>query len=151
MLLSQTSKTALRAVLFLATRAEGEVTLGREIAEAEDIPLPTLSKILHALGHHGIVQATRGRNGGYALVRAPGQIKIGEIVEAVDGPRRLSRECILGLDSCSDEQSCALHATWKRFRSELETRLWTLTLEDANHTLIAKRQAHAKGALAETS
>ena len=143
MLLSQTSKTALRAVLFLATRGEGEVTLGRDIAEKEDIPLPTLAKILHALGHHGIVQATRGRNGGYALLRAPGDIRVGEIVEAVDGPRRVSRSCILGLDTCTDDQSCALHDTWKRFRTELETRLWTLTLEDANRTLTAKRTAQA--------
>lgn len=145
MLLSSTSGQALRALLFLAAQEDDTPVLGREIARVEGIPGPSLAKILHALNAHGLVRSTRGPGGGYALSRAPEAIMVGEVVAAIEGPRDFSKTCILGLDACSDENPCALHGQWRRFREALEKQLWKLSLAEAARTLQEKRAGTAAG------
>ena len=67
-MLSFTKKTdyALIALAYLAQR-EGMVSSAREIAEAHDLPLALLMKILKGLHQQGIVKSARGTNGGYKL------------------------------------------------------------------------------------
>ncbi len=76
---------ACRAVLELALRYKGErpVRIGH-IAKAQNIPKNFLLQLMMRLKGAGIVQSARGMNGGYFLVRRPGQITLGEVIRAVD-------------------------------------------------------------------
>jgi len=73
------------AALELAARYKGErpVRIG-QIAKAQNIPKNFLLQLMMRLKGAGIVQSTRGMNGGYFLVRRPGQITLGDVVRAVD-------------------------------------------------------------------
>jgi len=76
---------ACRAVLELALRYKGDrpVRIG-QIAKAQNIPKNFLLQLMMRLKGAGIVQSARGMNGGYFLVRRPGQITLGEVIRAVD-------------------------------------------------------------------
>jgi Rrf2 family protein len=76
---------AVRAALQLASAPDGPVK-GETIAQAQDIPLRFLENILAELRHAGLVQSQRGAEGGYWLVRKPSEVKIADIIRAVEGP-----------------------------------------------------------------
>jgi len=138
-LFSPTAKHALRATIHLAAREGNGPVLGRSIAEAEQIPKPFLSKILHDLRVKGLVKTTKGPGGGYELARPARDVKVMEVVEAIDGPLELTSTCILGLDECNEEAPCALHDSWHAFREQLQSSVIDLTLNDAAATLLRKR------------
>jgi Rrf2 family protein len=103
--------------------------LAKDIAECSGVPLPYLSKILSGLRGSGIVLAKRGYRGGFRLARPGDQINLLEVVEAIDGPKWDSR-CLLGLEECSDEQSCPVHASWIRGRQAIKAKLRQTRLRD---------------------
>ncbi len=76
---------ALRAALELAAAGEGP-TKGEQISQAQDIPLKFLENILLELRHHGLVQSQRGAEGGYWLARPAEEIKLADVLRAVEGP-----------------------------------------------------------------
>ena len=82
---SAKSDYAVRALLELAVSGEGPVK-GERLAQAQGIPLKFLENILIDLRHAGIVRAQRGADGGYWLARPAGEITIGEVIRAVEGP-----------------------------------------------------------------
>ncbi|RUS64986.1 Rrf2 family transcriptional regulator [Pseudorhodobacter sp. E13] len=63
--------------------AEGLVSLS-EISKRQDISLPYLEQLFVKLRRSGLVEAVRGPGGGYKLARAPSDIRISEIMEAVE-------------------------------------------------------------------
>jgi Rrf2 family protein len=131
----------LRALIYLAGKDSPSPVLVREIAEASDVPHPTLAKILHSLRGRGLVRSTKGPGGGYQLARPGDQMRVADVIEAVDGKVDLERVCVLGLDACSDEASCALHDVWKLFRHNYNSMISSMTLRDAADVLKAKRAA----------
>lgn len=140
MIHSPTCQHALRALIYLASRNPGSPILVRDIAEAARVPRQSLAKILHGLRNKGLVKSTKGPGGGYRLAQPPGETKIVDVIEAVDGPVRLTKSCILGLDECNDEESCALHDYWKLFRGQYYAAISRMTLEDAAASLNQKRK-----------
>ena len=76
---------ALRASLELAAAGKGPMK-GESIAQAQDIPLKFLENILLELRHAGLVQSQRGADGGYWLARPPEEIKLADVIRAVEGP-----------------------------------------------------------------
>jgi Rrf2 family protein len=76
---------AVRAMLELATVDDGLVK-GEQIARSQRIPLKFLENILIDLRHAGLVHAQRGAEGGYRLARDPGDVTLGEVIRAVEGP-----------------------------------------------------------------
>ncbi len=139
MLFSPTAKHAIRALIHLATKEGEGPILGKEIAETEQIPKPFLAKILHDLRVKGLIRTTKGPGGGYQLARPSEQIRLIEIINAIDGELDLESMCILGLDSCDDHQQCALHEPWSTFRDLFSSTITDLTLAEAAVVLIRKR------------
>jgi DNA-binding IscR family transcriptional regulator len=70
-------------------------------------------------------------------------IKVGEVMEAIDGVLDLSNVCILGLDRCDDEACCALHETWTAFRQQFAATASQLSLKEAAATLTEKGRTHS--------
>jgi Rrf2 family protein len=111
-MLSQTAEYALRAVLYLAERADdGTVRVG-EMAQALRIPRNYLSKILHRLARAGVLTSTRGKTGGFQLAVAAERLRLSEIVAPFDRVDE-RRRCLLGRPQCSDRTACAAHSRWK--------------------------------------
>ncbi len=96
---SQTVEYALRAVAFLAGEAPAARTTD-PIAAATRVPKPYLSKVLQQLVREGVVQSQRGVGGGMSLVKAPAELTILEVVNAVEPIARI-RQCPFGLRSAS--------------------------------------------------
>jgi Rrf2 family nitric oxide-sensitive transcriptional repressor len=103
---SQTVEYALRAVVHLASEAPGGRTTD-QIAKVTRVPRAYLSKVLQSLAHGGIVNSQRGLGGGMTLARAPDELTILEVVNAVEPIRRI-RSCPLGL-AAHGVQLCPLH------------------------------------------
>ena len=114
MLLSQACKYGLRAMVRLAANGEAPA-LSRDIAHALQIPEHFLAKILQDLSRNRLLESFKGRGGGFRLARAPGTIKLLEVVEAIEGPQ-FGQSCLLGLPRCSDEAPCPLHYQWSDLR-----------------------------------
>lgn len=144
MVFSPTSQHALRALIYLATHQDAGPSLGRTIAEEEQVPRQFLSKILHSLRNAGLVKSTMGPGGGYELARPADKISVEEVVEAIEGPLHLSEGCILGLDECSDKNPCALHDRWKTFRTGFVESIHKMSLLEASTNLVDKRKPSKK-------
>jgi Rrf2 family protein len=97
---------ALRAAVYLAGQA-GSPQTNEQIARATKVPAAYLSKVLQSLNRAGLVQAQRGVRGGFSLARAPGELTILEVVNAVDPIQRI-RTCPLALKS-HGVRLCPLH------------------------------------------
>ena len=83
--LSAKAVYGLTAVLELASCYNRGPVQIKDIAEAHDIPQHYLEQLLVVLKKSGIVESFRGAQGGYALARAPFEIKVIEIVSCLDG------------------------------------------------------------------
>jgi Rrf2 family protein len=141
MIHSPTCQHALRALIYLAEKDAPGPVLVREIADAAGVPRQSLAKILHGLRNQGLVRSTKGPGGGYQLARSGEFMRVVDVIEAVDGRVELDQSCILGLDRCTDQASCALHDVWKLFRDNYRTTITNMTLRDAAHALKRKRLA----------
>lgn len=84
--MSVKSDYAARAVLGLAKHFPIEAALKVEdLASDQDIPAKYLVQILNELKTQGIARSVRGKEGGYLLARAPGEITLGQVLRAVHG------------------------------------------------------------------
>ena len=126
---SQTAQYALQAMIYLASRTDGVPVLGQEISETVGIPQNYLSKIMHTLGHVGLVVAKRGKTGGYLLASDPGDIRIRSAIEAFDNLESL-KYCVLGRMECSEESPCTAHEGWKEIVTLLNEFIENTTIAD---------------------
>ena len=127
--LNRESDYGLRAMIYLAQEPPETVLTMNQIAEAGDLPVGFLAKILQKLVRHGLLQSFRGRQRGYSLARDASEIKLRELLEAIEGPDLLDR-CLFWGHRCGEENPCLLHREWAQVKSQL---LWALeqkTLED---------------------
>jgi Rrf2 family protein len=86
MVVSKKCHYALRAIFELSMRNSSEPVKVNKIADAQNIPPRFLELILNQLKHAGYVESRRGKEGGYILCCDPGELTVGEIIEAVHGP-----------------------------------------------------------------
>lgn len=76
---------ALHVCTVLALVPEGRAMPATRLAEFHGVPGPYLAKQLQALAAAGIVRSVPGRRGGYRLAKAPADITLLDVVDAVDG------------------------------------------------------------------
>jgi Rrf2 family nitric oxide-sensitive transcriptional repressor len=120
---------ALRTLMYLAMHRDQMVTI-QEIADLHGIAKNHLTKVVHHLGHLGIVETTRGRNGGLRLGREPRNINIGEVVRNTETDF-LTAECFDRKNTgCAYSSSCALKGILGVATTAFLTVLDGVTLED---------------------
>lgn len=105
-MISLTAEYALRAVVWIAGRPNTAVGT-RDIAQAAQVPVGYMSKVLQSLARAGLVRSRPGRSGGFVLGRTPDAISVLDIVQAVDPIQRIDR-CPLGLRG-HNGKLCPLH------------------------------------------
>lgn len=126
--LSHTTGYAILALSCL-THSPERLVLAKEIADCTGIPLPYLSKILHAMRRCGLIEGKRGYRGGFALARRPEEMSLWEVTEAIEGKEWLP-QCLLGLSGCDPQRVCPTHAFWTEERVRIENELKRVTLAD---------------------
>jgi Rrf2 family protein len=112
---------AVRAVLFLA-RLGNERAATSLVAQEQRIPPSFLAKIISQLSIAGLLHTARGARGGVTLARAPQDISVLEVVEAIDGPIQLN-ECSGNDGGCTFDSDCPLRPVWCEAQDELVRRL----------------------------
>jgi len=122
---------ACRALLSLALHEDQSgPTSVRDIAERTGIPQPYLEQILLALKGAGLVRSKRGVGGGYVLARQPDQIKIADVLSAVDGPISVGDFGEPHQDgSCDHEGQCVLFDLWQTAGEHIRLILDRYTLQ----------------------
>jgi Rrf2 family nitric oxide-sensitive transcriptional repressor len=103
---STTTEYALRSVVLLAMR-RGTPQTAQQIAAETKVPIDYLFKVLQSLSRAGLVQAQRGKNGGFSLLNDPADISIYDVVQAVDPIKRIPK-CPLGIKE-HGVRLCSLH------------------------------------------
>lgn len=90
MKLSNKGRYGVCAIFDIAFHNEGRATQIKEIAERQAIPARFLEQIFQDLKRAGLVASRRGPRGGYQLAKAAADIRLGDIVRALEGPIELS-------------------------------------------------------------
>nr|WP_310523224.1 SUF system Fe-S cluster assembly regulator [Polymorphobacter sp.] len=117
-------------VMTAAARTTDARVSAAKIAEATSIPVPTVAKLMGTLARGGLLVASRGVAGGFALARAPGEISVAAIVEAVDGPIALTN-CLSGEShDCAIEGRCTVRGHWGPINRAVRAALEAVTLAD---------------------
>ncbi len=130
MMLSKSSEYALRALIYL-TRKQGDWPIpGRDIAREAGIPEKYLSKILGDLARAGVLEANRGKSGGFRLARAAEAIRLQDVLSPFERFDR--RRCPFGNEECSDEEPCLAHDAWKRVIETFQKFLQTTSVADVS-------------------
>lgn len=86
LLLSRAAAIALRALVELA-REPGVTLSVTELARRQQLPQPMLEQILLRLRREGLVEARRGRQGGYRLAQPAETLPLARVLQAVEVPR----------------------------------------------------------------
>lgn len=101
----------------------------RELSALAKLPLPTASKILKTLAHHGLLEAHRGVKGGFRLARKPEEITVAQIVTALEGPIGVT-QCSSHSGDCVLEQSCIVRSNWRKINQVVLEALKGITLAE---------------------
>jgi len=118
-MLSNTSKYAIRAVIYLALNAGEEKKIGiKMISKDLNIPTPFLGKILQTLAKHKLLSSTKGPHGGFGLGKRAEDIKLIDIVDIIDG-QDVFRQCLIRLEDCNDKEPCSVHYKYSEIRTSL--------------------------------
>ncbi|MDA0239669.1 MAG: Rrf2 family transcriptional regulator [Proteobacteria bacterium] len=144
MKLSTKGRYAVMAMVDLARQSrEGPVTLA-DIAERQDISLSYLEQLFGKLKKGAQVKSVRGPGGGYLLARDAGEMRISDIIMAVDEPIKATR-CVPGSpEGCSlDGSRCLTHDLWEELGNQIYLFLSSITLAD----VIENRVLGASGIL----
>ncbi len=119
---------AVRALLEL-TEADGGPIKGEQLSQAQQIPLKFLENILTDLRHAGIVRAQRGAEGGYWLAKPAEDVRLGDVIRAVDGPLASVRgEAPEEVEYLGPAEN--LQTVWIALRASMRSVLDELTLAD---------------------
>jgi Rrf2 family iron-sulfur cluster assembly transcriptional regulator len=129
-MLSNTSKYAIRAVIYLALYASSTKKIGiKSISEELGIPSPFLGKILQLLAKHQVLESTKGPNGGFTLKKPALDISLMEIVEIIDGSDSFN-QCVIRTEVCNNEAPCSLHDKIAPYRNGMHSLMLTESIAD---------------------
>jgi Rrf2 family protein len=134
---SKKCEYGLQAVLYLSTIEEGTTAPAEEISKKLNIPKEFVSKILQSLALKKIVGSKKGNSGGFFLGKPASEIKLIEIVEAIDG-LSLFQNCVLGFPNCCSDNPCPVHNKWGKLRKDAYNMLSSETLEQLKKKSMAK-------------
>jgi len=110
-------------------RKDGLAASAREIAEQNCIPVSLTANILKALARSGLVTTRRGATGGYTLERALDDIRLEQVMEAIEGPLRLTPCCRdLGESGCSLVGSCSIKSAMMALNNQLAALICGMSL-----------------------
>ena len=121
---------ALRVMLDLAQHPdEGYISL-MTIAERQDISMKYLEAIVGSLKKAGLVDSSRGKEGGYSLLRPPEEYSVGEILRSTED-KLAPVSCITAEGvACAQASACLTLPMWRELDELTNAYLDTVSLRD---------------------
>ncbi len=128
---STRGRYALRAMLDLALHAEEGSVSRQAIANRQGLSTSYVAQLFLELATAGLAEGVKGPGGGYRLARDAATIRVGEVIQAVEGPIALVH-CVLPEDDapCRRVDCCATHYLWRRLSDVVADFLDSITLKD---------------------
>ena len=121
---------ALRVMLDLAQHAEDGFVSLKVTADRQGISLKYLEMIIAHLKKAGLVESTRGKEGGYRLTRSPKEYSILEILDSIE-ENLAPVSCIqAGAIHCDHAEACLTIPMWKELDDVTNRYLESITLQD---------------------
>lgn len=134
-MLSQTSKIAIKAIIYLSDISfDGKKAGVNEVAEKINASKHTVSKALQTLVRRHVINSQKGPAGGFYLSEEQQSQAIYKIIEAIDGGT-LFTEYGLGLKLCSETRPCPIHNEYKVVRERLESIFKEKKVQDLRETV----------------
>ncbi len=106
-----------------------EAVILKSVSDNEEISIRYLEQIVIPLKINRLVKSIRGAGGGYTLARRPSEIKVSEILHALEGSCCLV-DCIEDPDYCHRISICASYEVWKEASRLLKDYFDSITLQD---------------------
>ncbi len=107
---------------------DDDVLSAKDLALRTSLPLPMVSKILKLLTRFGLLTSTRGAMGGYRLARPATEIRLLEMVAALEGPVAMTECSEEDAQACPIESSCRTRVNWKLINQVVHNALEGITL-----------------------
>ncbi len=130
MIVSTKGRYALRVMVGLAMRPDGEYVPLKEIAEAEGISQKYLEAIMTTLSKADFVDAVHGKGGGYRLNRTAKEYTVGSILKLTEGSLAPVACTSQGAAACSRATCCQTLPMWERLETMIDEFFEGITLED---------------------
>jgi len=129
--LSTKGHYGLKAMFDLAQHYGTEPIPLKNVAERQNLPEYYLEQIIAVLRKAGLVRSVRGAQGGYILAKTPGEIRVGDVIRAMEGPIA-PVECVSELDpaECDNADFCITRTVWARVRDSIVDVLDSISLGD---------------------
>ncbi len=139
MKLSTRARYGIRALLDLSTNGlKGPVSL-KEIADRQEISMSYLEHLINPLVAGGIIRTVRGSKGGIILVKAPGDVKLSQIVDLLEGSTA-PVDCVDSPQNCLRSKDCVTREVWFQVKEAIDGVLNSITLQ----TLIERQKNRQK-------
>ena len=140
MKLSARSRYGLRALVELALQQDEGLVPLRDVARRQEISLPYLEQLVTPLIAAGLVKSTRGTRGGVSLARLPSEIRLSEVVRALEGSLA-PVECVNDPTLCHRSDGCVSRDVWREMLEAMMQVLDSMTLQDLVERQQEGRQA----------
>ena len=130
MIVSTKGRYALRVMVYLAQRGDGEFIPLKEIAESEGISQKYLETIMSTLSKAEFVDAVHGKGGGYRLNRPAEGYTIGGILKLTEGSLATVSCTTQGPSACSRSTCCSTLPMWEKLDRMIDEFFEGITLAD---------------------
>ena len=122
---------AVMALVDLADVAGERPVSLQDVARRQEISLSYLEPLFAKLRRGQLVKSVRGPGGGYLLARPAGEIRVSDVMVAVDEPFKTTR-CTPGspMGCRANNSRCATHDLWEELGQQIHIFLSGLTIED---------------------
>ena len=127
--LSKKADYALMAMKHLTVRVDVPSASAREIAEAYDIPVELMAKVLQRLVRRGLLASHQGTRGGYRLSRSASMISVADVIQAIDGPLTVTA-CSTDAENCGQYSKCSIRDPLWRIKDRILTSLAACSLDE---------------------
>lgn len=130
MKISTKGRYALRMLLDLAEHQQDGFIALKDIAARQNISKKYLEQIVPILNKSNILQANRGFQGGYRLVKAPREYSVGSILRLTEGSLTPVACLDFNLVGCERRNECITLPLWQGLNKVIADYLDNITLQD---------------------
>jgi len=129
--LSRLTDYAVVLLSYMGKEGSKDLWAASDLAEKSGLPMPTVAKVLKLLAKTGMISAQRGATGGYKLTRPASEIKVVEIIEAMDGPVNITDCSDGGLHKdCQLCGKCPMTIGWRKVNAVIRHALENISLAE---------------------
>jgi len=125
-LITRNTDYAVRALCCIAEQKQ-EVISADQLVKSLEMPRPFLRKILQTLNKEGLLNSSKGKDGGFALAVSPGKITLTDVMKIFQGPIKLN-ECKFKKSDCPYTSDCLLKKKIDKIEKEVMVKLKAITI-----------------------